>query len=143
MKRTSSCLLLSGLALGVCMTAQAAEPQTPATAVTYSGVKVGIDAKTGKLRPLTETESAQLDQVLTQGRQPTFAPGMAKTFSAPADEAAARATVRQHAHGGVSARLPESQMTTVSAHRDAAGQLHIEHNDDTGNVSQGGGLSHE
>lgn len=145
MKRTGTRVLLSGLALGVCMSAQAAEPQastkqSPTTEVTYSGMKVGIDAKTGKLRPLSVEESQQLDQMLTQGRQPTFAPGMARTFNAPDDEAAARATVRRHAHGGVSVKLPESQMSTVSLHRDAAGQVRIEHSDDAGNAAQGGEL---
>lgn len=142
-KKTGTRVLLSGLALGVCMSAQAAEPQTPTTQATYSGMKVGIDAKTGKLRPLTAAESQQLDQMLTQGRQPTFAPGMAKTFNTPADEAAARATAHRNVHGGVSVKLPESQMSTVSVHREASGQLRIEHSDEAGNAAQDGGRSNE
>ncbi|MFD0738714.1 post-PEP-CTERM-1 domain-containing protein [Lysobacter koreensis] len=145
MNRTGTCVLLSGLALGACMNAHAVEPKTspqPAAAAqattaetTFGGIKVGIDAKTGRLRPLSVEESAQLDQMLTQGRAPTFAPGMARTFNAPDDEAAARATVRQHGHGGVSVKLPEDQMSTVSVRRDAAGKLHIEHSDDAANAA--------
>ncbi|BDU15064.1 post-PEP-CTERM-1 domain-containing protein [Lysobacter auxotrophicus] len=90
-------------------------------------MKVGIDAETGRLRPLTASESAQLDQALTQGQQAKIAPGMAKTFAAPRDAAAARSTVRKAAHGGVSVKVPESMMSTVVAHRDASGQLVVDH----------------
>ncbi|MBU8976994.1 hypothetical protein [Lysobacter sp. FW306-1B-D06B] len=98
--------------------------------MTVAGVKVGIDAETGQLRPLTASESAQLDQALTQGKQAKVAPAMAKTFAAPQDAAAARATVRRSAHGGVSVKVPESQMTSLTAQRDASGQLVIQHSGD-------------
>lgn len=129
MKRIGSALWLSGLALGLCCNAQAADAQSATHEVTYAGIKVGVDAETGRLRPLTASESRALDQALTQGRQAKVAPAMAKTFQAPPDAAAARATVRKNAHGGVSVKVPESQMTSVVAHRDASGQLVIEHND--------------
>lgn len=126
MKRIGSALWLSGVALGLCFSVQAAEPQSTQH-VTVAGVKVGIDAETGRLRPLTASESAQLDQALTQGQQAKVAPGMAKTFAAPRDAAAARATARKSAHGGVSVKVPESLMSTVVAHRDASGQLVVDH----------------
>ena len=126
MKRIGSALWLSGVALGLCFSVHAAEPQSTHQ-VTVAGVKVGIDAETGRLRPLTASESAQLDQALTQGQQAKIAPGMAKTFAAPRDAAAARSTVRKAAHGGVSVKVPESMMSTVVAHRDAAGQLVVDH----------------
>jgi hypothetical protein len=129
MKRIGSALWLSGLALGLCCNAQAADAQSATHEVTYAGIKVGVDAETGRLRPLTASESRALDQALTQGQQAKIAPAMAKTFQAPRDAAAARATVRRSAHGGVSVKVPESQMTSVVAHRDASGQLVIEHND--------------
>jgi len=128
MKRIGSALWLSGVALGLCFSVQAAEPQSTHQ-VTVAGVKVGIDAETGQLRPLTASESAQLDQALTQGQQAKIAPAMARSFAAPADAAAARATVRKSAHGGVSVKVPESMMSTVVAHRDASGELVVEHAD--------------
>lgn len=129
MKRIGSALWLSGVVLGLCFNVHAADAQSSTHQVTVAGVKVGIDAETGQLRPLTASESAQLDQALTQGQQARVAPAMAKTFAAPADAAAARATVRRSAHGGVSVKVPESLMTSVVAHRDASGQLVIEHSD--------------
>ena len=128
MKRIGSALWLSGVALGLCFSVQAAESQSTQH-VMVAGVKVGIDAETGRLRPLTASESAQLDQALTQGQQAKVAPGMAKTFAAPRDAAAARATARKSAHGGVSVKVPESMMSSVVAQRDASGQLVVEHTD--------------
>jgi hypothetical protein len=130
MKRIGSALWLSGVALGLCFNVHAADAQSTTHEVTVAGVKVGVDAETGQLRPLTASESAQLDQVLTQ--QAKVAPAMAKTFAAPRDAAAARSTVRRAAHGGVSVKVPESLMTSVTAHRDASGQLVVEHADAAG-----------
>lgn len=130
MKRIGSALWLSGVALGLCFNVHAADAQSTTHEVTVAGVKVGVDAETGQLRPLTASESAQLDQVLTQ--QAKVAPAMAKTFAAPRDAAAARSTVRRAAHGGVSVKVPESLMTSVTAHRDASGQLVVEHADTAG-----------
>ena len=130
MKSIGSALWLSGVALGLCFNVQAADAQSTTHEVTVAGVKVGVDAETGQLRPLTASESAQLDQVLTQ--QAKVAPAMAKTFAAPRDAAAARSTVRRSAHGGVSVKVPESQMTSVAARLDESGQLVIEHSDDNG-----------
>ena len=130
MKSIGSALWLSGVALGLCFNVHAADAQSTTHEVTVAGVKVGVDAETGQLRPLTASESAQLDQVLTQ--QAKVAPAMAKTFAAPRDAAAARSTVRRSAHGGVSVKVPESLMTSVTAHRDASGQLVVEHADAAG-----------
>jgi hypothetical protein len=130
MKRIGSALWLSGVALGLCFNVHAADAQSTTHEVTVAGVKVGVDAETGQLRPLTASESAQLDQVLTQ--QAKVAPAMAKTFAAPRDATAAHSTVRRAAHGGVSVKVPESLMTSVTAHRDASGQLVVEHADAAG-----------
>lgn len=130
MKRIGSALWLSGVALGLCFNVHAGDAQSTPHQVTVAGVKVGIDAETGQLRPLTASESAQLDQALTQGQAARVAPAMAKTFAAPADAAAARATVRRSAHGGVSVKVPESLMTSLTAQRDASGQLVIQHSGD-------------
>lgn len=145
MKRIGIRLTLSGVALGLCLAVQAAEPPTaPTTEVTISGMKVGIDARTGKLRPLTAEESRKLDTILTQGRTPTYAPGLARSFQRPVDETAARATAHRNAHGGVSVKLPESQMSTVTLRRAADGQPVIEHaGPATADTVQAGGLRNE
>jgi hypothetical protein len=115
------------LGLGVAVAAQAAEPQPAAAEVTFSGVKVGVDPHTGKLRPLTPAESRQLDQALTRGKKPVYAPRLAKSFIAPATEIESRRTVRALDHGGVAVKLPASQMSTVSVQRNAAGEAVIVH----------------
>ena len=56
--------------------------------------------------------------------------------------AAAQATVRHNAHGGVSVKVPQDQMSSVVAHRDGDGQLVIEHADATG-TTQSEGLPHD
>lgn len=142
MNRTGTALWLSGLALGLCFTAQAAEPQSNTQEVTFAGIKVSVDPETGVLRKPTASESQQLDHALTGGQQSRFAPGMARTFAAPRDAAAAQATVRRSAHGGVSVKVPQDQMTSVVAHRDADGQLVIEHVDAHG-ATQSEGLPHD
>ena len=67
MKKATPALLLAGLAVAACLQAQAAEPQatqqpqaTADTADTANAVMVGIDARTGKLRPLTAGEARAL-----------------------------------------------------------------------------------
>jgi hypothetical protein len=124
MKKTLPVVFLFGLGMAVAV--QAAEPQPPASEVTFSGVKVGVDPHTGKLRPLTPAESRQLDQVLTRGKQ-VYAPGLARSFAAPATEIESRRTVRALARGGVAVKLPATQMSTVSVHRTAAGDAVIVH----------------
>jgi hypothetical protein len=141
MKRTGSALI-AGLALMLCASAYAADPKTGTQEVMFAGVKVGIDAKTGRLRPLTADESRQLDQKLTQGQQPRYAPNVARSFKAPATDVAARSTARPTAHGGVSVKVPESQMVMITAHRDADGAMRIVHGDDAA-ATQDGGLPNE
>ncbi len=118
------------LGLGVGAATYAAEPQATSSEVTFSGVKVGVDPHTGKLRQLTPAESRKLDQVLTRGKKPAYAPGLAKSFNAPATEVESRRTVRALAHGGVAVKLPASQMSTVSLHRNATGEVVIVHDGD-------------
>ena len=125
MKKALPIVFLIGL--GVAVAAQAAEPQPAAAEVTFSGVKVGVDPHTGKMRPLTPAESRKLDQVLTHGKKPVYARGLAKSFVAPATEIESRRTVRPLAHGGVAVKLPASQMSTVSVHRNAAGEAVVVH----------------
>lgn len=146
MKHTGTRLTLSGVAMGFCLATQAAQPPTPPTATaqaTFSGIKVGIDPRTGRLRPLTAEESSKLDTLLTQGRRPVYSPAVGRAFQRPVDEAAARATARPTVGGGTAVKLPESQMSTVTLRRDAQGQPVIEHADADADSTPAGGLSHE
>ena len=63
--RATTLIVLGGLLFAG--TSIAAEPQQATT--TESGMKVGIDTKTGKLRRLTAAESAQLDAMAAKSRQ--------------------------------------------------------------------------
>lgn len=60
--KATTMIVLGGLLFAG--TSLAAEPQQATITTNHeSGMKVGIDAKTGKLRPLTAAESAQLDAI--------------------------------------------------------------------------------
>jgi hypothetical protein len=122
MKKTTFALALAGLAVSACLQAQAAEPQavqaeTAATA--DNAVMVGIDARTGKLRPLTPTEARALAaKAATMPRR-----GGSSFAAGPRTDAQSRMTVRHHANGGVSVRVPLSAMNQISVSRDAQGRL--------------------
>lgn len=122
MKKATPALLLAGLAVSACLQAQAAEPQTAqpqATADAGNAVMVGIDAKTGKLRPLTAGEARALAAraaAMPRDKHSPFA-------TMPRTDAEVRATVRRHANGGASARAPLSSMSQISVVRGADGRL--------------------
>ena len=128
MKKATPALLLGGLALAACLQAHAAEPQATqpgATADTGNAIMVGIDARTGKLRPLTAAEVRALSaKAANMQRQP-----VASTRKAPRTPAEARATMRRHANGMISMRAPLSSLTTVQAVQAADGSLQFTEND--------------
>ena len=68
--KATTMIVLGGLLFAG--TSLAAEPQQATTptpdAHAGSGSKVGIDARTGKLRPLTAAESAQLDAIAAKNK---------------------------------------------------------------------------
>ena len=121
MKKATPALLLAGLAVSACLQAQAAEPQAnqPQAAVgTDNAMMAGIDARTGKLRPLTPAEASALSAkaaAMPRGRN-AFA-------TMPRTDAQVRATVRHHASGSTSARAPLSSMSQITVTRGADGQL--------------------
>lgn len=130
--------LLAGIA--VCVTAQAL-PEQPsqdsptATQDAAPGVKVAIDPKTGQLRAPTDEESRQLDQQ-AQSRASARSAKRAeplgagkKGFVAPGNATEAAAQQRRLPAGGVAQQVPESLMTNVVIHRDASGQLVLQHAD--------------
>ena len=73
--KATTLIVLGGLLFAG--TAIAAEPQQATTA--ESGMKVGIDAKTGKLRRLTAAESAQLDAITAKNQKAAAAKAKGKT----------------------------------------------------------------
>ncbi|MCL1529603.1 hypothetical protein A7D16_01125 [Xanthomonas nasturtii] len=130
--------MLSGVLCVVCLPAIAAA-QEAAT----SSSKVGIDPTTGKLRPLTDAESAALDQ---QAAASAARRGAARS-SVPQTEAAARATERRLPNGTVVRKLPATQMSSLTATRQADGRIVIEHSEDADTPqpahAEHGALPHE
>ncbi|KAB7765483.1 post-PEP-CTERM-1 domain-containing protein [Xanthomonas maliensis] len=127
---------LSGLLCLACLPAVAAAQETTTAS------KVGIDPVTGKLRPLTAAESAALDQ---QAAAPAgSAARSANRPALPQTEAAARASERRLPNGTVARKMPLSQMSSLTATRQADGGLVIEHEDETGSAhTEHGALPHE
>jgi hypothetical protein len=140
--RLAPWLFISGVALAASAHAgeQAAPAQssdeTTATAE-FNGMKVAVDKKTGKLRPLTPAESRELDEMLTQQGRSSARRGLP---APPATEAAAIATARSLPMGGTAMKLPESQMEYLTATRDADGNLVLSHSSDVGATEE---LPHE
>ena len=130
--RLAPWLLVSGVALAASThAAEQAAPAQPDDATTamaeYNGMKVAIDRKTGKMRPLTPAESRELDEKMGQPGRSTARRGLP---AAPATEAAALATARTLPMGGTAMKLPESQLEYLQATRDADGNLVLTHSSD-------------
>ncbi|MBO9768204.1 MULTISPECIES: post-PEP-CTERM-1 domain-containing protein [Xanthomonas] len=132
--------MLSGVLCLACLPAIAAA-QEAAT----SSSKVGIDPTTGKLRPLTDAESAALDQQAAAAA--SAARSSAARSSVPQTEAAARATERRLPNGTVARKLPATQMSALTATRQADGRIVIEHSQDADATqpthAEHGALPHE
>ncbi|KTF38088.1 post-PEP-CTERM-1 domain-containing protein [Xanthomonas vesicatoria] len=126
--------MLSGVLCVACLPAAAG-------AQDVAGSKVGIDPVTGKLRPLTDAESAALDQ-----QAGAAARSAATRTTVPQTEAAARATERRLPNGTVARKLPATQMSSLTASRQADGRIVIEHSDDADTQpahAEHGALPHE
>lgn len=142
MKMARPAVLLLGLVWSAGFTAHASEPRTSqdnASPVDASGVAtdnqvmVGIDPKTRKLRQLTPDEIKDLSE--RAAAMPKHS--AAQWDHAPRTASEAQATLRKHAGGGMSMRVPVSAMSAVTVEQDASGQLHYSENDHgQENVSQ-------
>jgi hypothetical protein len=122
MRRLISVVMLaSGMTL--VGSAFAADPVSQTTQVTYNGMKVAVDAKTGALRPLTAAESRQLDLAMSGGK------GL--KLVSPAQAITSKRPIRG---GGVAMKLPETLMSTMTAHVNADGTVTISE----GDTSKGG-----
>lgn len=140
--RLKAGLLLPGLLLATCCVAHAAEPSTADASVTSS--KVGIDAN-GKLRPLTEAESQALDKAAAT-QQKSSAKSSTLRGAFPANASEVRATERRLSSGAVARKMPLSEMSTLTATRDANGKIVIQHSDpshDAAPATQHGELPRE
>ncbi|MEA5123979.1 post-PEP-CTERM-1 domain-containing protein [Xanthomonas floridensis] len=127
--------MLSGVLCVACLPALAGAQDVAASS------KVGIDPVTGKLRPLTDAESAALDQ-----QAGAAARSAATRTTMPQTEAAARATERRLPNGTVARKLPATQMSSLTATRQADGRIVIEHSDDADTQpahAEHGALPHE
>ncbi len=95
------------------------DPQA-ATEGSLAGSKVGVDKKTGRLRPLTPAESAELDaQTAAQNKA---ARGQRQTIRFPSTPAEVAAT-RAEAGGIVMEKPAADSLSSVSVTRNADGTL--------------------
>ncbi len=115
--KATTLIVLGGLLFAG--TAIAAEPQQATT--TESGSKVGIDPKTGKLRRLNATESAQLDAIAAKNQKAVAA--KAKTGKA----AKTGPTTFIAVNGMAVSELDDSHMSEVQATIGADGKVVVTH----------------
>lgn len=125
--------LLSGMALSLCLSAQAAETPAPQAKQPVpqeqtgasNDVNAGIDARTKKLRPLTAAEGKALaDKANAMKKRPD-----SQWDKAPKTATEARATLRTHAGGAASMRVPTDAMSSMTVSRDADGKLRFSEGD--------------
>ena len=127
MMRFSAFVVLSSMALCAHAGGQNVDAQStpPAATAGDSGVVVGIDAKTGKLRQLSDAEIQQLSQAADRA-MPAARRGANDPFSKmPRTEVEARATMRMNAKGMMTMQVPESAMSSITATRAADGSIQI------------------
>jgi hypothetical protein len=127
-------LLLLAAGLAFAGTALAGDPAPQTT--TTSGLKVGFDKATGKLRPLSEAESAALDAKAAQqagdntslrGNRGSLAAKSVKADRRPATAKEALATER--VINGISViQAPADSMSEVTMQKNADGSFTIREN---------------
>lgn len=109
-------------------TSLAAEPQASPNTVAASGLKVGIDAKTGKRRQLSAEESAALDA------QSNKLAAKTRTVMGKGTGLIAPATYEESVAGGVSKNgingylAPVEAMSSITATIDANGKVTVSEN---------------
>jgi len=131
--KSTTLLLIGGLVFAG--TAMAGDPTPQQTA--GPSMKVGIDKTTGKLRPLTPTESAALDSKAAasgaKARTLRANPAAARTnghYVFPTTEAEAKATRR--VVNGITVMKPMADsMSSITVTRHADGSLEFQENGET------------
>ena len=123
--RTASVLLAGcACALGV----QASDEKAAASTPTSSGMKVAVDAKTGRFRAPTQQElQALAAQDRAMGRTNAAKRGRVGEPRLPRNEAEALRTKVEYPNGMVSMDVPEELMTEIVAVRRADGTVEITH----------------
>jgi hypothetical protein len=118
--------LLAGCACAVSV--HASEEQAAAAAPSSAGMKVAVDAKTGRFRAPTEQElQALAAQDRAMGRRNANKRGRMGEPRMPRTEAEALRTKVEYANGMVSMDVPEDLMTELVAVRRADGTVEIVH----------------
>ncbi|WP_313494217.1 hypothetical protein [Stenotrophomonas sp.] len=134
MRMAKPSLLLSALALTASLSVQAHEPPTDGnpSSPTESGMVAGIDAKTGKLRKLTDTEIRALsDKANAMPSASRSAAGANAAWARiPQTGTEAAKTIRLQSNGMSTADLPLSAMNSLSIERTATGEVRILENGD-------------
>ena len=120
--KSTTLIVLGGLLFAG--TSLAAEPQqvqnTDNNLTADSGMKVGIDPKTGKLRRLTAAESANLDVLTAKNRKAAAAMAKGKV-------AAKEGVTTEIVNGRYITYLPESEMIEIHATIGADGKVTVSH----------------
>lgn len=99
-----------------------------AQASAASGIKVGIDRATGKLRQLTDEESAALDATATSAARATTTTGLRSM--AASDAVAGTPQAHSLRVGGSAMKVPLSEMSHLTATVDASGKVVVRHGAD-------------
>jgi hypothetical protein len=108
-------LIGCALSLTLATAAQAQQAATVAPSQTEVGMRVGIDAATGAIRPLTADESATLDAQDGKSLKAGKAAQRSKTIG-----------LSSRATGARGVRLGEEHMSFATVTRTATGQLQME-----------------
>lgn len=143
MMRFFAFTVLSGMALCANAGGQTTDKEQSALQASdsSSGLTVGIDSKTGKMRALTDSEIQELSTLTkTQAAASQQAPvSQAKARVAPvgsmkgqpATVQDAQATIRTDAKEGSTVLIPLSSMSSLTAVMDADGRLHLSEDGET------------
>lgn len=130
MRLASSVATLAGLALGIGFHAQAAEQHSDAataseqTASVENHSMVGIDPKTGKLRPLSDAEIQALSAKAATMKSVNSGTG----FATPAS--VTNRPARRNSDGSLSKRVPMSSMSAITAVKNPDGTISISESTD-------------
>lgn len=132
MRKATTAATLSLLALGACMTVEAAGRQTnqqlPQEETTQTGLTAAIDRTTGRLRPLTQAETAELAAKAAAMRQASSQGITSGATTARQRTPGDGFTV--HPDGTRSKRLPPDAMDQLTATRNRDGRISVQEGQD-------------
>lgn len=120
--KSKTLFLIGGLAFAGVALAGDPAPQSTASA---PSLKVGIDKATGKLRPLTATESNALD---SQAQRAALGSPVRSNQPATVEESIAQMRTSQRVPGIQGFRVPVEMMSSLEATRNADGTITFSEN---------------